>query len=189
MSEIRRLPLLRGSLTERFVLRQERGRTPSIVRLTTFSHLVGLPDVYRAFILIAHADRQTTSQGSELRPYNWDISVEGERWQSRSCWRYSRRKKWQGLSSNSHWWSLRCPAFAFTAGSFLNHENLANKRPEALRSPPLSHCPRRGCARSRWHAGWCSQPEPEGGALAGEGRHGSIIPNPGRVRSRNDMRV
>jgi hypothetical protein len=45
--------LLRGSLTERFVLRQERGRTPSIVRLTQFSYLVGLPDVYRAFILIA----------------------------------------------------------------------------------------------------------------------------------------
>jgi hypothetical protein len=89
----------------RFVLRQERGRTPSIVRITPFSYLVGLPDVYRAFILIAHADRQTTSQGSELRPYNWDISVEGERWQSRSCWRYSRRKKWEGLSSNSHWWS------------------------------------------------------------------------------------
>jgi hypothetical protein len=44
--------------------------------------LVGLPDVYRAFILIAHADRQTTSQGSELRPYNRDISVEGERGQS-----------------------------------------------------------------------------------------------------------
>jgi hypothetical protein len=62
----------------------------------------GLPDVYRAFILIAHADRQTTSQGSELRPYNWDISVQGERWQSRSCWRYSRRKKWEGLSSNSN---------------------------------------------------------------------------------------
>ena len=97
--------LLRGSLTERFVLRQERGRTPSIVKLTPFSYLVGLPDVYRAFILIAHADRQTTSQGSELRPYNWDIPVEGERWQSRSCWRYSRRKKWEGLSSNSHWWS------------------------------------------------------------------------------------
>jgi hypothetical protein len=67
--------------------------------------LVGLLDIYRAFILIAHADRQTTSQGSELRPYNWDISVEGERWQSRSYWRYSRRKKWEGLSSNSHWWS------------------------------------------------------------------------------------
>jgi hypothetical protein len=32
-----------------------------------------------------------------------------------------------------------------------------------------------------------SQPGPEGGALAGEGRHGSIIPSPGRVRSRNDM--
>jgi hypothetical protein len=67
--------------------------------------LVGLLDVYRAFILIAHADRQTTSQGSELRLYNRDISVEGERWQSRSCWRYSRRKKWKGLSSNSNWWS------------------------------------------------------------------------------------
>jgi HNH endonuclease len=53
--------------------------------------LVGLFDVYRAFILIAHADRQTTSQGSRLRPYNWDISVEGERWQSRSCWRYRAR--------------------------------------------------------------------------------------------------
>ena len=71
-------------MTERFVLRQERGRTPSLVRFTPFSYLVGPPDVYRAFILIAHADRQTTSQGSELRPYNWDISVEGERWQSRS---------------------------------------------------------------------------------------------------------
>jgi hypothetical protein len=34
----------------------------------------------------------------------------------------------------------------------------------------------------------CSQPGPEGGALAGDGRHGSIIPRPGRVRSRNDMR-
>ena len=68
-------------------------------------HSASLPDVYRAFILIAHADRQTTSQGSELRPYNWDIPVEGERWQSRSCWRYSRRKKWEGLLSNSHWWS------------------------------------------------------------------------------------
>jgi hypothetical protein len=30
----------------------------------------------------------------------------------------------------------------------------------------------------------CSHPGPEGGALAGEGRHGSIIPNPGRVRSK-----
>ncbi len=28
---------------------------------------------------------------------------------------------------------------------------------------------------------------PEGGALAGEGKHGSIIPSPGRVRSRNDI--
>jgi hypothetical protein len=53
MSEIRRLPLLRGSLTERFVLRRERRRTPSIVRLTPFSYLVGLLDVYPAFILIA----------------------------------------------------------------------------------------------------------------------------------------
>ena len=83
----------------------DRNETPSIVRFTPFSYLVGLPDVYGAFILIAHADRQTTSQGFELRPYNWDISVEGERWQSRSCWRCSRRKKWEGLSSNSHWWS------------------------------------------------------------------------------------
>ena len=33
----------------------------------------------------------------------------------------------------------------------------------------------------------CSQPGPEGGALAGEGRHGSIIPKPERVRSRNDI--
>ena len=32
------------------------------------------------------------------------------------------------------------------------------------------------------------QPGPLGGALAGDGRHGSMIPNPGRVRSRNDMR-
>jgi hypothetical protein len=31
------------------------------------------------------------------RPYNWNISVEGERWQSRSCWRYSRRKKMGGV--------------------------------------------------------------------------------------------
>jgi hypothetical protein len=31
------------------------------------------------------------------------------------------------------------------------------------------------------------QPGPEGGAFAGDGRHGSIIPKPGRVRSRNDM--
>jgi hypothetical protein len=56
-------------------------------------------------ILVAHADCQTTSQGPELRPYNWDFSVEGERQQSRSCWRYSRRKKWEGLPANSHWWS------------------------------------------------------------------------------------
>jgi hypothetical protein len=33
----------------------------------------------------------------------------------------------------------------------------------------------------------CSHPGPEGGTLAGEGKQGSIIPNPGRVRSRNDM--
>jgi hypothetical protein len=33
------------------------------------------------------------------------------------------------------------------------------------------------------------QPGPEGGALAGDGRHGSIMPSPGRVRSRNDMGV
>jgi hypothetical protein len=33
----------------------------------------------------------------------------------------------------------------------------------------------------------CNQPGPEGGAFAGDGRHGSIIPSPGRVRSRNDM--
>ncbi len=32
-----------------------------------------------------------------------------------------------------------------------------------------------------------SQPGPEGGALAGDGRHGSMIPNSGRVRSRRDM--
>jgi hypothetical protein len=30
-------------------------------------------------------------------------------------------------------------------------------------------------------------PGPEGGALAGDGRHGSMIPDPGRVRSRNDI--
>jgi hypothetical protein len=35
----------------------------------------------------------------------------------------------------------------------------------------------------------CSQPGPEGGALAGEGKHGSIIPNPERVRSRNDVDI
>ena len=33
-----------------------------------------------------------------------------------------------------------------------------------------------------------SQPGPEGGALAGEGRHGSTLPRPARVCSRNDMR-
>src|SRR5262249_58315873 len=33
----------------------------------------------------------------------------------------------------------------------------------------------------------CIQPGPAGGALAGDGKHGSIIPRPGRVRSRNDM--
>src|SRR5262249_6494183 len=31
------------------------------------------------------------------------------------------------------------------------------------------------------------QPGPEGGAVAGDGRDGSIMPRPGRVRSRNDM--
>jgi hypothetical protein len=31
----------------------------------------------------------------------------------------------------------------------------------------------------------CSQPGPEGGAFAGDGRHGSIVPSPGRVRSPN----
>jgi hypothetical protein len=30
---------------------------------------------------------------------------------------------------------------------------------------------------------------PEGGAFAGDGRHGSTISKPGRVRSRNDMRA
>jgi hypothetical protein len=34
----------------------------------------------------------------------------------------------------------------------------------------------------------CSQPGPEGSAFAGDGRHGSMIPRPGRVRSRNNMR-
>jgi hypothetical protein len=29
----------------------------------------------------------------------------------------------------------------------------------------------------------------KGGAFAGDGRHGSIIPSPGRVRSRNDIGV
>jgi hypothetical protein len=33
----------------------------------------------------------------------------------------------------------------------------------------------------------CSQPGPEGGTFAGDGRHGSIIPSPGRVRSRNNI--
>src|SRR5215472_8163820 len=33
----------------------------------------------------------------------------------------------------------------------------------------------------------CSQPGPEGGAFAGDGRHGSMMPKPGRVRSRKDM--
>ena len=28
---------------------------------------------------------------------------------------------------------------------------------------------------------------PEGGTLAGDGKYGSIMPSPGRVRSRNDM--
>jgi hypothetical protein len=30
------------------------------------------------------------------------------------------------------------------------------------------------------------QDGPEGGAFAGDGKHGSIIPSPGRVRSRNE---
>ena len=34
----------------------------------------------------------------------------------------------------------------------------------------------------------CSQPEPEGGALAGEGRHGSMMPKPGRVGSPMSLR-
>src|SRR6516225_4958498 len=33
-----------------------------------------------------------------------------------------------------------------------------------------------------------SQPGPLGGDLAGDGRHGSTVPRPGRVRSRNDKR-
>jgi len=32
------------------------------------------------------------------------------------------------------------------------------------------------------------QDYPEGGAFAGEGRHGAMIPKPGLVRSSNDMR-
>jgi hypothetical protein len=46
-----------------------------------FSSLIDLPmftGVSRD-ILVAHVDRKTTSQSPELRPYNWDISVEGER--------------------------------------------------------------------------------------------------------------
>jgi hypothetical protein len=31
------------------------------------------------------------------------------------------------------------------------------------------------------------RPGPEGGAFAGDGKHGSMFPSPGRVRSRNDM--
>jgi len=72
---------LRGPLTERFGLRQELCRIPSIARLVPFSSLVGLtmfPSVSRD-ILVAYADRQTPSQSPELRPYNWEISVEGER--------------------------------------------------------------------------------------------------------------
>jgi hypothetical protein len=33
------------------------------------------------------------------------------------------------------------------------------------------------------------QPPGAGGTFAGDGKHGSIIPSPRRVRSRNDMRV
>jgi len=33
----------------------------------------------------------------------------------------------------------------------------------------------------------CSQPGPDGGRSAGDGKQGSIMPSPGRVRSRNDM--
>jgi hypothetical protein len=72
---------LRGPLTERFGLRQELCRIPSIARLVPFGSLVGLtmfPSVSRD-ILVAYADRQTPSQSPELRPYNWEISVEGER--------------------------------------------------------------------------------------------------------------
>ena len=35
----------------------------------------------------------------------------------------------------------------------------------------------------------CSHPDPEGGAFAGDGKHGSIIPSPWRVRSRNDIGI
>jgi len=49
--------------------------------------------------------------------------------------------------------------------------------------------PRRARIRSPSCLISCSHFGPEGGALAGDGRQGSIIPNPGRVRSRNDMRV
>jgi hypothetical protein len=33
----------------------------------------------------------------------------------------------------------------------------------------------------------CSQPGPEGGSLTGDGRHGSMVASPERVRSLNDM--
>jgi hypothetical protein len=50
------------------------------------SSLVGLPMFTVRFdrYLVAYADRETTSQSPELRPYNWDISLG---WQSCSCWR------------------------------------------------------------------------------------------------------
>jgi hypothetical protein len=73
MSEIRR------SLTERFVLRQERDRTPSIVRFTPFSYLVGLPDVYHAFILLpmltAKRLRKVLSYAPTTGIFRWKVST------------------------------------------------------------------------------------------------------------------
>jgi hypothetical protein len=53
------------------------------------------------------------------------------------------------------------------------------------RTPALS---RRARMRKPSCSILCSQPGPSGSALAGDGRHGSMIPNPGRgICSRNDI--
>jgi hypothetical protein len=78
-TEIRRLPLLRSSLTERFVLRQERGCTPSIVRLTPFSYLVGarcLPCIYfDCTMLTAKRLRKVLSYAPTTGIFRWKVSA------------------------------------------------------------------------------------------------------------------
>src|SRR5205823_6060710 len=71
-----RLPLLRGLLTERFVLRQERGRTPSIVRLTPFSYLVGRPmSTFRLRMLTVKRLRKVLSYAPTTGIFRWKVSA------------------------------------------------------------------------------------------------------------------